>query len=35
MSMMLMMVPLCLLYELGIIMCRMMENKQPFQPETV
>lgn len=35
MSMMLMMVPLCLLYELGIIMCRMMESKQPFKPETV
>lgn len=34
MSMMLMMVPLCLLYELGILMCGMMETKQPFQPET-
>ena len=35
MSMMLMMVPLCLLYELGILMCRFMESKQPFNPETV
>jgi sec-independent protein translocase protein TatC len=35
MSMMLMMIPLCLLYELGIMMCRMMESKQPFKPETV
>lgn len=35
MSMMLMMIPLCLLYELGILMCSMMENKQPFEPETV
>lgn len=35
MSMMLMMIPLCLLYELGIIMCRIMESKQSFKPETV
>ena len=35
MSMILMMVPLCLLYELGIIMCKMMESKKPFEPETV
>lgn len=35
MSMMLMMLPMCLLYELGIFMCRMMEKKKPFEPETV
>lgn len=35
MSMMAMMIPLCLLYELGILMCSMMEQKQPFKPETV
>ncbi len=34
-SMMLMMIPLCLLYELGILMCRMMAGKQPFQPEPI
>ncbi len=33
MSMILMMVPLCLLYELGILMCRFMESKKPFEPE--
>ena len=34
-SMIAMMIPLILLYELGIIMCRVMENKKPFQPEAV
>ncbi len=34
-SMIAMMIPLCLLYELGIIMCRVMENKKPFQPEAI
>lgn len=34
-SMIAMMIPLCLLYELGILMCRFMEEKKPFEPETV
>jgi sec-independent protein translocase protein TatC len=34
-SMVAMMIPLCLLYELGIVMCKFMENKKPFEPETV
>lgn len=33
-SMIAMMIPLCLLYELGILMCKFMESKKPFQPET-
>ena len=33
MSMILMMVPLCLLYELGIIMCGIMATKTPFETE--